>query len=126
MKNFYLVFLLLFLLPSLSASDWQRKATGPDYVEYFGLAKKEMGIASLEMLRDYNLETVFDEVSVMSIQTLREFNCSSKTTKVIIYKGFLENMGVGDLVLEKRGETQWEYVDKNTFLEYAMKTACRP
>ena len=108
-----------------NATDWERRATGANYVEYFGLVKKNLGIATLEMLRDYNAETDYDGKSIKSIQMLREFDCTKRTTKVIFYKGFMENMGEGEILFEKKGEKQWERVDKSTFLEYAMKIACR-
>ncbi len=119
--------LILFFLMSfnLYASDWERRATGPNYVEYFGLVKKDLGIATLEMLRDYNSETDYDGESIKSLKTLREFDCTNRSTKVVLYKGFLENMGEGEMLFEKKGRPQWERVDKSTFLEYAMKIACR-
>ena len=66
-----------------------------------------------------------DGVSVKSIQISRKFDCSKRTTKVILSKGFIENMGLGELLFEKKGELEWERVDKSTFLEYAMRIACR-
>lgn len=118
---------ILFLLMTfnLNASDWERRATGSNYVEYFGLVKKNLGIASLQMLRDYGSEIDYEGETIKSIQTLREFDCVNRNTKVTLYRGFSESMGEGEMLFEKKGESQWEKVDKGTFLEYAMRIACR-
>ena len=81
-------------------------------------------VASMLMLRDYTAETDFQGVSVRSIQTERLFNCRENITRVKKYDGFSEEMGMGELVLEKVGDNEWEKIEPSTFLQYALRTAC--
>ena len=76
------------------------------------------------MLKDYTAKTDFQGVTVRSIQTERLFNCQENITRVKKYNGFSEEMGSGELVLEKVGDNQWEKIEPSTFLEYALRTAC--
>ena len=111
-------------VPKGFAVDWERRATGQTYIEYFGAVVKTGEIASMLMLRDYISETDFQGVTVRSIQTERLFNCKEKITRVKKYDGFSEEMGMGELVLEKAGDNQWEKIKPSTFLQYALRTAC--
>ena len=104
--------------------DWERRATGQTYVEYFGTVVRTGEVASMLMLRDYTAETDFQGVSVRSIQTERLFNCRENITRVKKYDGFSEEMGMGELVLEKVGDKEWEKIEPSTFLQYALRTAC--
>ena len=110
--------------PKVFAVDWERRATGQTYVEYFGTVVRTGEIASMLMLRDYTDEIDFQGVSVRSIQTERLFNCKENITRVKKYDGFSEEMGMGELVLEELGDNQWEKIEPSTFLEYALRTAC--
>ena len=118
---------LLFYLsfaPKVSAFDWERRATGQTYVEYFGTVVRTGEVASMLMLRDYTAETDFQGVTVRSIQTERLFNCKENITRVKKYDGFSEEMGMGELVLQKAGDNEWEKIKPSTFLQYALRTAC--
>ncbi len=106
------------------ASDWERRATGPTYAEYFGAVERNGEVASMLMLRDYVSETDFDGVTIRSVQTERLFNCKENITRVAKYDGYSEEMGMGELVLEKKGGDEWEKIAPSTFLEYALRTAC--
>ena len=110
--------------PKVFAIDWERRATGQTYVEYFGTVVRTGEVASMLMLRDYTAETDFQGVTVRSIQTERLFNCKENITQVKKYDGFSENMGMGELVLEKVGDKEWEKIEPSTFLQYALRTAC--
>ena len=72
----------------------------------------------------YVSETDFDGVTIRSVQTERLFNCKENITRVAKYDGFSEEMGMGELVLEKKGGDEWEKIAPSTFLEYALRTAC--
>ena len=112
------------LAPKVFAVDWERRATGQTYVEYFGTVVRTGKVASMLMLKDYTAETDFQGVTVRSVQTERLFNCQENITRVKKYDGFSEEMGSGELVLEKVGDNQWEKIEPSTFLEYALRTAC--
>ena len=111
-------------LPKVFAIDWERRATGQTYVEYFGTVVRTGEVASMLMLRDYTAETDFQGVTVKSIQTERLFNCKENITRVKKYDGYSEEMGMGELVLEKAGDNEWEKIKPSTFLQYALRTAC--
>ena len=120
-----LILLLYFSFASnIFAIDWERRATGQTYVEYFGTVVRTGEVASMLMLRDYTAETDFQGVTVRSIQTERLFNCKENITRVKKYDGFSEEMGMGELVLEKVGDNEWEKIEPSTFLQYALRTAC--
>ena len=120
-----LILLLYFsFVPKIFAVDWERRATGQTYIEYFGTVVRTGEIASMLMLRDYTSATDFQGVTVRSIQTERLFNCKENITRVKKYDGFSEEMGMGELVLEKIGNNEWEKIEPSTFLEYALRTAC--
>ena len=106
------------------AIDWERRATGQTYVEYFGTVVRTGDVASMLMLRDYTVETDFQGVTVRSIQTERLFNCKENITRVKKYDGFSEEMGMGEIVLQKAGDNEWEKIKPSTFLQYALRTAC--
>ena len=110
--------------PKVFGVDWERRATGQTYVEYFGTVVRTGEVASMLMLRDYTDETDFQGVTVRSIQTERLFNCKENITRVKKYDGFSEEMGMGELVLEKVGDNEWEKIEPSTFLQYALRTAC--
>ena len=126
LRNFVLIIFFLYALysPSAFSVDWERRATGADYAEYFGTVERNGEIASMLMLRDYMSETDFEGVTIKSIQTRRLFNCKEKITRIQKYDGFSEEMGLGELVLEKKGDNEWEKILPSTFLEYALRTAC--
>ena len=119
-----IVLFCFFFAPKGFGVDWERRATGQTYVEYFGTVVRTGEIASMLMLRDYTAETDFQGVTVRSIQTERLFNCKENITRVKKYDGFSEEMGMGELVLEELGDNQWEKIEPSTFLEYALRTAC--
>ena len=111
-------------VPQVFAVDWERRATGQTYIEYFGTVVRTGEIASMLMLRDFTSKTDFRGVTVRSIQTERLFNCKENITRVKKYDGFSEEMGMGELVLENVGDNEWEKIEPSTFLEYALRTAC--
>ena len=39
--------------------------------------------------------------------------------------GYSEQMGMGELVSTKKGDFDWERIESDTFLEYALTLACR-
>jgi len=119
-----ILFFFFSFVPKVIAVDWERRATGQTYIEYFGTVVRTGEIASMLMLRDYTSETDFQGVTVRSIQTERLFNCKENITRVKKYDGFSEEMGMGELVLEKAGDSEWEKIEPSTFLEYALRTAC--
>ena len=47
------------LTPKVFAVDWERRATGQTYVEYFGTVVRTGKVASMLMLKDYTAETDF-------------------------------------------------------------------
>ena len=126
-KNYcpYLILCLLFYPLEGFSFEWKRRATGPTYAEYFGQIERNGEVAAMLMLRDYVSETDFEGYAVKSIQTERLFNCKENITRVRKYSGFSEEMGLGEIVLEKAGGNQWEKVAPSTFLEYALNDACR-
>ena len=125
MKVIIFFILNLSVFTANASENWERKATGPFYVEYFGEINKIDGIATLQMLRDYNEEIEFDGFLIKSVQTFREFDCGDKTTKVQKYTGYADQMGEGEILFQKTGEDSWETVDSMTFLEFALKSACK-
>ena len=118
---------LVFLVVSqnLFSSEWKRRATGPSYAEYFGDVKKIDGLVRMSMLTDYIEDTEFEKKTVKSIINNRLFNCKDKTTKVDEMFGYSEQMGMGELVSTKKGDVDWERIEPDTFLEYALILACR-
>ena len=119
-----ILFFFFSFVPKVIAVDWERRATGQTYIEYFGTVVRTGEIASMLMLRDYTAETDFQGVTVRSIQTERLFNCKENITRVKKYDGFSEEMGMGELVLQKAGDNEWEKIKPSTFLQYALRTAC--
>ena len=119
-----IVLLCFYFAPKAYGVDWERRATGQTYAEYFGTVVRTGEVASMLMLRDYTAETDFQGVTVRSIQTERLFNCKENITRVKKYDGFSEEMGMGELVLEKVGDNEWEKIEPSTFLQYALRTAC--
>ena len=120
-----LVLLMLVFSQNLFASEWKRRATGPSYAEYFGAVKKIDGLVRMSMLTDYIEDTEFEKKTVKSIVNNRLFNCKEKTTKVEKIFGYSEQMGMGDLVGTQEGDIDWERIEPDTFLEYALTLACR-
>ena len=123
-RSALIVLLCFSFAPKGFGVDWERRATGQTYVEYFGTVVRTGEVASMLMLRDYTDETDFQGVTVRSIQTERLFNCKENITRVKKYDGFSEEMGMGELVLEKVGDNEWEKIKPSTFLQYALRTAC--
>ena len=119
-----ILFFFFSFVPKVIAVDWERRATGQTYIEYFGTVVKTGEVASMLMLRDYTADTDFQGVTVRSIQTERLFNCKENITRVKKYDGFSEEMGMGELVMEKVGDNEWEKIEPSTFLQYALRTAC--
>ena len=119
-----ILFFFFSFVPKVIAVDWERRATGQTYIEYFGTVVKTGEVASMLMLRDYTADTDFQGVTVRSIQTERLFNCKENITRVKKYDGFSEEMGMGELVMEKVGDNEWEKIEPSTFLQYALRRAC--